>query len=533
MVQEKVKEYFGKAKAWWAKTAKKTKIILAVSLLAILAVIGIVIAIMANRPYEVLFTGLTQDEMSEIVSYISDNGVTDYRIEGQDTILVPEEQEAQVKADLIVQGYPNTGYGYSTYLDNVGALTTESERDTLFLLSLQDEIKSVIRCFDGVYDARVNITPQEDNTYILDSDNMTDASAAVFVTMKDGKTLTENQVSGIRNYVSRAVKGLTIDNITITDSYGNTYSSDGTGVSDVQDISKLKMQLEEQVNNNVRTHIMQVLFPLFGEDNVKISVNSVVDVDRKVVESTNYSTEDWAADGSTNGEGIVGSVVYDDTVVRGEDTQDGGVAGTSSNSDLNQYVQDELQTDGNEQMVESSGQKDYLVDQENQQIEHLAGTVSDIMVSVTINQDAAQNVNLDELYSHIGRAAGITSDMQTDKISVLVAPFYQENTTPVVVPEFESNWMLYAVIGAATLFILLLMILLLVFKRHSRKKQAAGVLEAQASATIPEPSGADIMEMNTQKSMELRKEVRRFAETNPEIAAQMVKNWLREGDDTE
>lgn len=39
------------------------------------------------------------------------------------------------------------------------------------------------------------------------------------------------------------------------------------------------------------------------------------------------------------------------------------------------------------------------------------------------------------------------------------------------------------------------------------------------------------MDMKTEKSLELRRDVRKFAEENPEIAAQMVKNWLREGDD--
>ena len=38
------------------------------------------------------------------------------------------------------------------------------------------------------------------------------------------------------------------------------------------------------------------------------------------------------------------------------------------------------------------------------------------------------------------------------------------------------------------------------------------------------------MNLQTEKSMELRKDVRKFAEANPEIAAQMVKSWLREGD---
>jgi flagellar M-ring protein FliF len=35
------------------------------------------------------------------------------------------------------------------------------------------------------------------------------------------------------------------------------------------------------------------------------------------------------------------------------------------------------------------------------------------------------------------------------------------------------------------------------------------------------------MEVNTEKSMELRKAVRQFAQNNPEIAAQMVKTWLK------
>ena len=35
------------------------------------------------------------------------------------------------------------------------------------------------------------------------------------------------------------------------------------------------------------------------------------------------------------------------------------------------------------------------------------------------------------------------------------------------------------------------------------------------------------MEINTEKSMELRKSVRQFAQSNPEIAAQIVKMWLK------
>ena len=50
---------------------------------------------------------------------------------------------------------------------------------------------------------------------------------------------------------------------------------------------------------------------------------------------------------------------------------------------------------------------------------------------------------------------------------------------------------------------------------------------AAAITAAAATGGADIMEVNTEKSMELRKAVRQFAQNNPEIAAQMVKTWLK------
>lgn len=44
---------------------------------------------------------------------------------------------------------------------------------------------------------------------------------------------------------------------------------------------------------------------------------------------------------------------------------------------------------------------------------------------------------------------------------------------------------------------------------------------------LPEPAGADIMDVHTEKSMELRRSVRELAENNPEIAAQAIKALLR------
>ena len=110
-------------------------------------VIALVLAVSLNQPYTVLFTGLNQTDLTAIVSYLSDNGVTDYQIQGEDTVLVPESQEEQLKAALLIEGYPNSGSGYSMYLDHVSSLTTESERSQLALYDLQDRLAGVIRKF--------------------------------------------------------------------------------------------------------------------------------------------------------------------------------------------------------------------------------------------------------------------------------------------------------------------------------------------------------------------------------------------------
>ena len=67
-------------------------------------------------------------------------------------------------------------------------------------------------------------------------------------------------------------------------------------------------------------------------------------------------------------------------------------------------------------------------------------------------------------------------------------------------------------------------------------------MEAQLQAALPpeeaepgeeeegEPTGADVMAMHTEKSMELRQEIRNFVDENPEIAALLLKGWMK-GDD--
>ena len=546
-MQEKVKGFLNKGKQLWTGAKKRTKILAAAVLVVAAGAIVAVVVASQNQPYATLFTELSQTDMTAITSYLTENGVSDFRIVEDDTIMVPADQEVQLKAQLVSQGYVNSGYAYnySTYLDNVSALTTESERQQLALYELNDSTSAVIRSMEGVKDATVRFTPGEDNTYVLDSGNVVEASAYVKVTMKDGVPLSDTMADGIRNLVSSAIQGLKVENVTIVDSYGNTYAPDD-GLGDLEDSSALKLRLEEQVNNTLEKKIMSVLEPVYGAKNVSVSVNSIVDVDKVYTDSTNYSTEDWAADGSTNGEGIIGQKIYDNRLEADENGTAGGTVGTDTNADIPTYPENEGEMEPGNGVVSSTGQTNFLVDEENKQVQRVGGTIADVMVSVTINEAVSGGVDVDDLYPHVARAAGITTADQMEKVHILIAPFNTGDNTPVDTDEdtttedglLVDSWILYAALGGLVLFVLILVLVLLLIRRHRRKKAAALAAEMEQPAEMlqeaaPTPEGADIMEMQTEKSMELRKDVRKFAEENPEIAAQMVRNWLKEGESME
>ncbi len=520
---------------------KIPKFVFIVAGIVVVAVVVIAAVALNNKDYTVLFTGLGSEEASEIVTYLNDNGVTDYRVENNDTILVPEGQEAQLKAQLLMEGYPESGYSYSTYYDHVSALSTESERNTAYLLLLQDRMSAVVRNFDGVKDAVVNINQGEDRSYILDQNNMVDASASVFVTMEDtDDKLTDSQADAIRRLVARSVQGLEVESVEISDSMGHSYGG-STELDETTDLSALKLQLEEENNNKIRAEILQVLEPLFGWENVAVGVNCTVDVNRSTEDSTTYTLPQ----GSQDGQGLIGSEVYSNRIVRGEDETAGGTVGTETNADLPTYVEEEIQPDGTEKEISTEGQNDYLNNSSTVHEERVAGTITDCMVSVSINTDTAGNVDVNQIRTHVARAAGITDEQAETRISILPRSFYTEGGNQNQNGlgdggEFQLPIpMEVAVAISAGLFLLLvftIVMMIVLHRRRKRKEREAALAAAAAQQVIPmeipmaEPQeGADVMSLQTEKSMELRKDVRQFADDNPEIAAQMIRTLLKGG----
>lgn len=406
-MQEKLKGFWGKTKEklqGLKNLSKKALAAIIAGAVALVVLIAVAVAVLNNRPYATLVTGVSAEEASSILTYLTSQGVTDYKVENNDTILVPAGQEANLKARILMEGYLQTGFAYSSYFDRIGALSTESERNQAFLIALQEKLEAVIRCFDNVQDAYVQITPGEDRGYVLDSGNVVNATATVTLVMRGSATLTSGQATGIRNLVSHSVQGLTIDSVSIGDTRGGNYDSIVDPTAD-SEASALKFRLEQEQENKIRAQVLETLVPFYGEDNVKVGVNVVVEVAHSTIDDHEVHLPPWAQDGSTDGRGIVGTILYDHEIVRGDDNAPGGVVGTETNSDLPEYVVREANPNGNEERIHVSGQTDMDNSQTDTYTIRTAAYVSDCTVGISINSTTAGTVNVPEIQQLVARTA--------------------------------------------------------------------------------------------------------------------------------
>ena len=543
----KIKGFFEKVKDFFKKMSKKTRLVLGATTAVL--IIGIVAFVIwaNNKPYEVLWTGQSSSEASSVLSWLSENGVTDYKVQG-DSILVPADRVNVLKGQLVLAGYPKNGYLFDVYFDHINSLSTTSEQDRVWLMGLEEKMRSVICTLDGIRDATVSITLGKDRTYILE-DNVTESSAAVTLELDGSTQLSSRMVNAIAGVVAHAVEGLTIDNVIITDQYYNSYTA-GDAISSISEASALKVKLEQETSNNVRSQVFQVLGSVYGQDNVKVAVNCNVDVSRKIIEDTQYSQPTGAPD---DGGGLIGSQTWFWQVARDGLATTGGVVGTPSNSEIPNYMNNGGALDGEEDYAAGQGSNERDNNKRVEQSEVLAGTITDIGIAVTINANASNAWAVDEamLKSHVAAAANIGGEDPESRVSVLIAPFHADTVVGPISPILPvPDYVLYIAAGVLVLLLILAIVLMIVGRKRKKKQQleeqrlleeqqgqaltleeAEAIAAATAAATASGGTGADIMEINTEKSMELRKAVRQFAQNNPEIAAQMIKTWLRGGEE--
>lgn len=523
-----------------------------------IALAAILLLNLASGGYSTLFTGLNQEEAQEVAAFLQGEGVSFKYDDSNGTIRVLKEQEEELRAELLSQGYPKSGFTYDMRVDNSGIMTTESDRQQYTLYELQDRLGAQIRVFDGVSDAKVTIAQAEESRYALDDDSAKEASASVVVTMERDAELTEKKAQAIKTLIAKAVNGMTFTNVAVFDATTMLEigaSSDEAAGSGAESTTALTSLVESNVEAKIRT----VLEKIYGMGSVAVSVKGTLNMEKLISESTEYTVPE--KNGDTDKVGLL-----EEESLSGQSSMAGssgsGVAGTDSNADTPGYTNEDNGTDGGTSSGGASRKWIYNTLKEQKEID--PGVLEDMTVGVVIQSpdNSISNGNLQDL---IANSAGIPLEDASDKVTVIRTNADEEEeeegrtekTSGTIIQNVRS--FLPYIIGAVVLFVILGVLLALLRRRKKDSDMPEELMEnyLESSAESSSPDDFPIQERETRharqgfgfsdvadddgysedeeafnlrmrRSLKLRENVGDFVDQNPQIAARMIQSWLKE-----
>lgn len=506
------------------KTGQKIRLII-FTVIAIAIIVASSI-ILNKTTYTVLYSNMDPEDAGEVMAKLQEMQVP-AKAQGSDTILVESSQADSVRMQLASEGYPSSGLNYDIFQNASGLGTTEMEKKVYLQFQLAENLRQTIKQLDKVEDAVVNINLSQDSQFVLSSNNKP-ASAAVVLKLKDEAELGTKEVRAIAELVSKSIAGLKLDDVRIIDTKMNLYD-----ISEDSAIETLgtQLSLQQNVQDRLQEQVVNLLTPVFGEGGVLAQVNLVLNFDREIKESIEFTPP---VEGSS--EGIVVSMQELAETVQGDST--GGVVGAGSNTGTTTYP---ALTDENSVYNRVSREANYELNETKTQIEKAQGKIEQLSVSVILNTASLGTDYTENVKNLVASAIGVSNEL----VTVEMLPFAQENHTESqdLSYVFNNQEKLLNTVNQAKLIRIAIItgasvvVLLILFS------MAKSIAKTQPTRPAQAASGSAGVEYLADEEIELPKQgpkfqpieikedtdlnhLEQFIEKSPESVAQLLRNWL-------
>ncbi len=511
--------------------------------------ISLFLTLLLNRvDYTVLYSGLSSEETALIYGKLKENGEN---VKIQDnTIMVPKEKAADLQMQMAIEGYPKTGLNYNYLTDNIDFMSTDYEMQTYAKIMLQEHIVTAIKTINSIRNAYVIINLPTQDDFVL-QENRLDASASVMLDPVPGEIITPVQIKGIMELVAKSVPGLRTENISIVDSNGkpleydeNSFTNEG---DKERDKYKLRLDLQRQLDAMLVSKVRTPLEQVYGKKNVAVSASVQLDYDIRRSESKNYtpSTTDTI---TGNEKGM--TTHEEEKQVINQNSLAEGVPGENDNADVPEYPENQS---NKETIISKDKSIDYAVNSLLEQYEKDGYSVTEMTVAVLINKEDMTEKENQNMVNIVAKAAGI----DVDNVSVMGIKFINDEVDPAVAQMQKITYM--SLIGAGILLILVVVaVIITAFARKRKAKKEQKDLEEElkelqrarmenAQTQFGRITDADMdtdegedgeyrqeiqpLDVVETKEIQLKKEIKDFTTTNPEIVAQLLRIWLKGEDE--
>lgn len=552
-VKEILSKITGAIKDRWGAMSRTVHIAIIAGFSVVVVALVVLIIINSITQYTVLYSGASAEETTEIISVLQNNlGETDVKFNNAGDILVPANRVETLRAQLSMQGYPKSTFNYNIWDTGVSMFSTESDKRIKEKQQLQENLRATLAMFDGVDSAIVILTIPETNNYMIAA-GREEASASVLLNLNHA--LSANSIDGIYNLVRTAVPGLKEENITVTDSTGAKLTSAAIiamGDSDEMELYYKRIDFQQSITNILKEKLVQLFNGVFTDFTVGVDVQ--LNYNGEVSQQTIYTP-------SVDSEGNRGGMVENEKYVSagGGNAAEGGLVGTTVDSDISPDYPTLRIGDGDEFYYETQKEINYLVNQEVKQIEKDGYSYDNISASVVVDATDLTQAEIEDWQKVIATAIGTS----VDKVTFKTSAFGLDRTTGQnagdgsVIVQGNRNNLIFIIITLGVVLIALLIVALVASgssKKRAKVRRAAAATAASGTGSAvrhgdftpqngEDTSGdgqryvsSDGGDFEIQSLAEggedsrdalLKKEIRDFSNSNPEIVAQLIRTWMR------
>ncbi|PCJ63432.1 MAG: hypothetical protein COA79_01075 [Planctomycetota bacterium] len=229
---------------------------------------------------EVLFTGLSSEEQSNILSKLESYGV-EKELKNNIISVNAGEKDSIIMRLSMDKALPDKGtWGFFELLKNGNSWsdTSESKRQK-YLVALSNEVKRIISSLDNIASAEVIIS-KKPVSRIYRPEAWEQRTATVKVKVKSGKHLTHQQAEGIAEIVAGSAEDLSSNNVTVVDGSGKSYK-----IGNGEDGFEGNMSKFKQVKNLENEYVVKIkdileAFARKSLKDIKVAVSITLNLDK-------------------------------------------------------------------------------------------------------------------------------------------------------------------------------------------------------------------------------------------------------------
>ncbi|MGY3881458.1 flagellar basal-body MS-ring/collar protein FliF [Aeromonas veronii] len=522
--------------------------------LAICLAIAVFILLWGKEPDMRPLGTYTTQELVKTLDFLDQQKIP-YEVDGKSVLVnaesYPTIQLALTRAGLANATDSNIGGEDILLKDSSFGVSQRMESERL-KLSRERQLASAIEQFQNVAKAQVLLAIPKDNVFAR---NERKPSATVVLNLK-GAALGQGEVDSIVDMVASAVHGLEPTRVTVTDQNGRLLNSGSQDPISAQTRKEFAMQQKQELE--YKQKIDAILIPVLGADNYTAEVDLSLDFSQQEQTRKTYNPDLPA---------VRSEMTMEENSASGSN---GGVPGALSNQPPAASNIPEEATGGDGASVAASGRsrkeatRNFELDTTVSHTRRQMGGIRRMTVSVAVDykavpgadgavtREARTQAELDTLRRLLSGGLGFDVT-RGDTLEVVAIPFNRpELDTVAEVPLYDQPWFWRAVRIAASVLVIIVLIVTVVRPMLKRLLYPDAKPEGEVDFDNHTVLGGDdelsllsaqvendqvfgvrdgqLKLPDLHRDEDLLKAVRALVANEPDLAAQVIKEWVTNKD---